>query len=118
MDGEGEKSMRARLGKVLSPGQSCTYEYDYGTTTELRLKVISESEAETKGKAIQVLARNTPPVIPCNVCGKVSTNVCSECIYENKGWLCDECASSHECGEDMLLPVVNSPRVGMCAYSG
>lgn len=25
---------------------------------------------------------------------------------------------THECGEDMLLPVVNSPRVGMCDYTG
>lgn len=113
-----EKSMRVRLEKVLSPGQAGTYEYDYGTTTELRLKVISKDEAETKGEAIQVLARNTPPVILCDICGKVATNVCSQCIFEENGWLCDDCAEDHECGEDMLLPVVNSPRVGMCAYTG
>jgi len=34
------------------------------------------------------------------------------------GWLCDECAPKHKCGEDMLLPVVNSPRVGKCGYTG
>ena len=113
-----EKSMRVRLEKVLSVGQTGTYEYDYGTTTELRLRVISEDEAETKGKAIQVLARNTPPVILCEICGKVATSVCSQCIFEEKGWLCDDCAQDHECGEEMLLPVVNSPRVGMCAYAG
>jgi len=55
-----EKSMRVRLDKVLSPGQSCSYEYDYGTTTELKLKVIADREVEAKGKAIEVLARNTP----------------------------------------------------------
>ena len=66
----GEKSMRVRLEKVLSPGQTCSYEYDYGTMTELKLRVISEYEVETKGKAIQVLARNIPPVILCEVCGK------------------------------------------------
>lgn len=113
-----EKSMRVRLGKVLSPGQTGTYEYDYGTTTELRLRVISADEAETKGKAIQVLARNTPPVILCEKCSKPATSVCSQCIFEGKGWLCEDCAKEHECGEEMLLPVVNSPRVGMCAYSG
>ena len=114
----GEKSMRVRLDKVFSPGQSCSYEYDYGTTTELKLKVIAEQEVEAKGKAIQVLARNTPPVILCEECGKSATNVCSQCIFDGKGWSCDDCAKEHECGEDMLLPVVNSPRVGMCAYSG
>ena len=44
----GDKSMRVRLDKVFSPGQTCSYEYDFGTTTELNLKVISEREAETK----------------------------------------------------------------------
>ena len=50
----GEKSMRARLDKVLSPGQTCSYEYDYGTTTELKLKVITERQVAAKGNAIQV----------------------------------------------------------------
>jgi hypothetical protein len=116
--GMDEKSMRARLDKVFSSGQTCSYEYDYGTTTELRLKVISEREVEAKGKAIQVLARNSPPVISCESCGKSATNVCSQCIFDGQGWLCDDCAEDHECGEEMLLPVVNSPRVGMCAYTG
>ncbi len=114
----GDKSMRVRLDKVLTPGQWFTHEYDFGTTTELSLKVVSEREAEAKGKAIQVLARNEPPAILCGVCGKRATEVCTQCIYDNAGWLCDECAETHECGEEMMLPVVNSPRVGMCGYTG
>jgi hypothetical protein len=39
-------------------------------------------------------------------------------LYPDEGWLCDECAVGHECGEEMLLPVVNSPRVGVCGYVG
>jgi hypothetical protein len=113
-----EKSMRVRLESVLHQGQSCTYEYDYGTTTELRLKVIGARDTETKGQTIRILARNTPPLRVCDVCGQAASDVCSQCIFENKGWLCEEHAESHECGEDMLLPVVNSPRVGMCAYAG
>jgi hypothetical protein len=116
----GDKSMRFRLGKVLSPGMQFTYEYDFGTTTELRLKVIAERAGKTKkgASAVKILARNEPPVIACDVCGKPATNICSECVYDEGGWLCDECAETHECGEDMLLPVVNSPRVGMCGYTG
>jgi|SRR6266571_684675 hypothetical protein len=117
-DTGGDKSMRVHLDKVLSPGQTCYYEYDFGTTTELSLKVVSEREAEAKGKAIQVLARNDPPVILCEVCGKPATRVCAQCIYDDKGWLCDVCVQDHECGEEMTLPVVNSPRVGMCGYTG
>jgi hypothetical protein len=114
----GEKSMRVRLDKVFNPGQTCFYEYDFGTTTELKLKVISERQAASKGNTIQVLARNVPPVILCEECGKPATEVCSQCIFDGSGWLCDDCAEEHECGEEMLLPVVNSPRVGMCAYTG
>jgi len=114
----GDKSMRVRLEKVFSPGRVSTYEYDFGTTTELKLKVISEREAETRGKTVQVLARNNPPEMLCEVCGKPATSVCSQCIFDDRGWVCDTCAENHECGEDMLLPGVNSPRVGMCAYTG
>jgi hypothetical protein len=114
----GDKSMRIQVGKILSPGQQFSYEYDYGTTTELRLKVISEAEEAVKGKSIQVLARNEPPTIVCDACGKPAEYVCSECIYDEGGWLCNDCAETHECGEEMLLPVVNSPRVGMCGFTG
>ncbi|MDD4580331.1 MAG: hypothetical protein PHF80_06615 [Methanothrix sp.] len=43
---------------------------------------------------------------------------CCVCSGESTGRVCDECGKTHECGEDMLLPVVNSPRVGMCDYTG
>ena len=113
-----DKSMRVRLDKVLSPGEACSYEYDFGSTTELKLKVISEREVEGKGQGIEIIARNSLPLISCDVCGKPATNICSQCIYEDKGYLCDTCADDHACGEEMLLPMVNSPRAGVCAYAG
>jgi hypothetical protein len=106
------------LDEVLRPKIKFLHEYDFGTTTELVLRVVAERESEIKKKSIRVLARNDSPSITCDSCGKVATHVCSQCIYEGKGWLCDACAGTHECGEEMLLPVVNSPRVGMCGYSG
>jgi len=114
----GDKSMRVQVGTIVGPGQQFFHEYDFGTTTELRLKVVAEREGEARGKSIQVLARNEAPLISCEVCGKPATEVCAQCIYEGAGWLCDACAGEHECGEEMLLPVVNSPRVGMCGYTG
>ena len=112
-----DKSMDVRLDRVLSPGIRFSHEYDFGTTTELSLRVASEREGEVKGKSISVLARNEPPKILCS-CGALATEVCTQCIYDSEGWLCDKCAETHECGEEMLLPVVNSPRVGECAYAG
>lgn len=55
---------------------------------------------------------------PARCAESLPKQVCSICIYEGKGWVCDECAPEHECEEEMFLPVVNSPRVGMCAYYG
>jgi len=118
MSGYGERSMNVALNKVLSPGMKFYHEYDFGTTTELTLRIMSEWEGEAKDKSIQIMARNDHPSITCESCGKIATQVCAQCIYDDEGWLCDACASKHACGEDMLLPVVNSPRVGMCGYTG
>ncbi len=114
----GGKSMKVALGKVLSPGMKFYHNYDFGTTTELVIKVASKKICEAKGKQISLLARNDIPVIKC-ACGQTATKVCCECMGESdEGWLCNKCAKNHKCGEEMMLPVVNSPRVGMCGYTG
>ncbi len=112
------KMAGVKLSRVAGPGSSFTYEYDFGSTTELNLRVVDERAAAPANKGIELLAVNEQPDIRCEVCVKPATEVYSECIYEGKGWLCDVHAESHECGEEMLLPVVNSPRVGICAYQG
>ena len=114
----GEKSMRAKLGDVLDLGTKFYHEYDFGTTTELTLRVVAERVGQTRGKEIGIMARNDPPAITCDTCEKPAAKICAECVWEDEGWLCDVCAEEHECGEEMLLPVVNSPRVGMCGYTG
>jgi Plasmid pRiA4b ORF-3-like protein len=112
------KNMQVKLEEVLTPGQTGSYEYDFGSTTELLVKVISAHEVDIKGKPIQILARNSLPIEPCDICGKPATTFCTQCIYEDKGCLCDACAKSHECDKEMLLPMVNSPRAGVCGYTG
>jgi len=96
----------------------CLYSYDFGSTTELILKVLSEFRSNVKTGEVEILARNDPPQIRCSHCGNLATRICTESIYEDAGWLCDDCAEDHKCGEDMLLPVVNSPRTGVCGYVG
>ncbi len=114
----GGKDRNIMLSKVLIPGMKFYHQYDFGTTTELILKVVSERESELSGNTIVLCARNEPPLILCESCGKTATQVCSQCIGSGAGWLCDACAEEHECGEEMFLPVVNSPRVGCCGYTG
>jgi len=113
------RSMNVHLYSILKPRLKFHHEYDFGTTTWLTLKVIAEQERPGQSREIHILARNNPPDIPCYKCGKPATQVCAQCIYDGpKAWLCDEHTYRHKCGEDMFLPVVNSPRVGMCGYTG
>jgi hypothetical protein len=118
MDELGEESVDVTLDELLCPGMEFCHEYDFGSTTHLVLKVVSEGECERKDKSIQILARNEPPQIRCVSCDKIATQICTECAFSGEGWLCDKCAAEHECDEDMFLPVVNSPRVGECGYTG
>jgi hypothetical protein len=62
------------------------------------------------------LARNVAPVILCDKCGKPATQVATEYYSDNYAF-CDKCARSSGDSE-MMLPVVNSPRMGVCGYTG
>jgi predicted RNA-binding Zn-ribbon protein involved in translation (DUF1610 family) len=114
---EGE-SMNALIRKVLIPGMEFSHEYDFGTTTRLSLRVAGELHGAARKAKIVLLARNLPVLYECVECGKPAIHVCSQCSWGSDAWFCDPCASEHECGEEMLLPVVNSPRVGLCGYTG
>ena len=89
-----------------------------GTTTELTVKVLAAGTALMKRGEIKLAARNEPPVYQCSVCKEIATQICSQCVFDGNPFVCDDCAEEHECGEEMLLPVVNSPRMGMCGYTG
>jgi hypothetical protein len=113
---EGERSMRAPLERVVDVGAKFFYEYDFGSTTELRLAVVGFWDHDKPKSGVKLLARNEPPQIICVQCKtQAATEICGACI---DAWLCQSCAAEHDCGEDMFLPVVNSPRVGVCGYTG
>lgn len=114
-----ESGMDVPLCRILQPGIVFKYEYDYGTTTELRLKVVGFWDRGTEEDAVDLLARNDAPQVACQQCGKQpATQICTDCQCRDQGWLCDDCADEHECASELLLPVVNSPRVGVCGYCG
>lgn len=72
-----------------------------------------------KKDKITLLGRNNPIEYTCSECGeRVAIVICGECIYDGAGFLCEECGGSHECGTEMLAPVCNSPRCGVCGYEG
>lgn len=115
--------------------QEFTYEYDFGTTTDLTVRVVDTGNWALTGTdrhdvvgdvpridGIHVLARNESPAIGCGECGAPATVVCQECLYEigPDAWLCDDCADAHEadCEYAAFLPRINSPRTGVCGYTG
>ena len=115
--GRPAKSMAsAKVVDVFPTGVKFNYEYDFGTTSELNGKSLGRVELPTSGEKVVLMARNLPPEIPCGKCGKPAVITCAYCNYEPKGWMCKSCSRDHDCGNEAFLPVVNSPRTGMCAY--
>ena len=113
--------MQGRLVSMLTPGVEFDYDYDMGDTTELRIKVLGAYEGLPTAKTpIAILARNHPPEIPCDACERhPAVTICPECNGEGEGWLCQKCATKHSCGDDAgYLPIPNSPRAGVCGYTG
>ena len=65
------------------------------------------------------MARNDAPQAAYAVCGQPATWLCMDCWYESDEapMLCDEHVEEHE-HEEGLMAYANSPRTGMCGYSG
>lgn len=111
-------SMNAKLGGALGVvGERLGYVYDFGSSPELIVSLSGSADGSFRN-AVQLAARNEPPIWPCDRCRQPATMVCAQCVHEDKGFCCADHATSHDCGEDMLLPVVNSPRMGVCGYTG
>jgi hypothetical protein len=115
-----DRSLWVPLEKVLKVGQKFFYDYDFGSTTYLALKVMSEREGALKMEnqpAKLIMARNIAPGFACVVCGKPAKKVVAGYYNVRENAYCTACAKKSEYDE-MMLPIVNSPRVGVCGYTG
>jgi len=116
----GEQSdMSAKLQDILEDGMTFEYDYDMGSTTDLDLEVVDVRETkESLPNGFFLVARNLAPKIVCKKCKVPATQVLAAYV-KNDGAYCDDCAEKlPEEDSDMILPVVNSPRMGVCGYSG
>lgn len=109
-------SVSIEKGLALA-GNRLSYEYDFGSTTELTVSQSGHVDVAL-GKPIRVVARNEPPVWKCDECDAPATDICTQCAYDDRGFCCSKHATKHKCGADVLLPAVNSPRMGVCGYTG
>lgn len=116
-----ERSMDVRVDEIFEPGMEIPYRYDFGSSTDLLIKVLDMREGKPLTQhPIVLMGRNNPFAPACMVCGQPATDLCTECLYEREDGRCELChehALEHE-HDDMIVPFANSPRVGVCGYTG
>ena len=118
----GEIAKKRSADEIFELGVELTHIYDFGTSSETLIKAVGRREGTpTTPHPIALMARNLPPEAQCIECKKPAAWLCMECLIEDEAWgtLCDAHAKTHphdNYGEPM--PLVNSPRLGMCGYDG
>ena len=123
-DGFGSKvaGMTRPVADVFADGSEWVHLYDYGTTSETLVRGVAVREGKPTTKhPVALLVRNVAPEMPCMECEQPATWFCQECqIEEDKqGMLCDKHKAKHPHKDyGGPIPLVNSPRLGMCGYTG
>ena len=107
---EPAESTEHKLKEILESDMLFGYEYDFGSTTELAIKVLNYYNAPKQSKKVVILSRNNPPEFQCSICGEHRASW----IKLEEGEFDEEIDSE----EVWLLPVTNSPRMGVCGYEG
>lgn len=117
-----EIAMSKKAGSVFKPGVELLHVYDFGTSSETKIKVVGARQGKALTKhSIYLMARNEPPEVKCCKCDEPAAWLCMECAYEETGaplLLCEKHIKPHEDDEHFLLPFINSPRTGLCGYDG
>lgn len=118
--GRRELAMTTVVGIAFArAGTKVEYEYDFGSTTALTGELVGKRHGSIGRASVRVLARNDPLAWPCGECKALATVVCPFCVDSDGALFCDLHSAAHEhAGEEAYLPVVNSPRMGVCGYSG
>ena len=137
--GEPAKSMNYRLKDILSEGLVMDYEYDFGSPTELEIKVLHYRQGVWKRDPVTILSRNNPPELLCSHCKENHAQwIDPTRLFEEEAFWCESCRQAHiqakasktaktdgtcddsyeDFDEEYFLPVCNSPRMGVCAYEG
>jgi hypothetical protein len=116
-----EIGMEEIADDFFEKGLVMDYNFDFGSNTSLTITVIEEYPFKADSEIV-LLSRNEQFEIVCRNCGKIhATKLCRN--RWNFNFLCDGCFKKHAkkcdyCYEHDALPVVNSPRVGICGYTG
>ena len=115
--------MNQKVQDVFEPRVKIFHDYDYGDTTKVFLTGLKQYQLKLKENII-LLSRNEPLKIMCATCkNEPAVNLCTTCSCDKYSFFCETCSKEHErvC-EDFTdyscMPIVNSPRMGVCGYTG
>ncbi len=113
---------KRRVDEVFKEGIELTHIYDFGTSSETLIKTVGTRKGKpATARPIALMARNLIPEAQCIECDQPAARLCMECLIEEEVWgaLCSKHAKTHphsDYGDP--IPLVNSPRLGMCGYEG
>ncbi len=115
--------MQRKISEAFPGGEGqLTHIYDFGTSSETLVKCVGTRPGKpTTTRPIALMMRNKMPEAQCIECDQPATHLCMQCMYEDEVWgtLCSKHAKSHPHDDyDEPIPLINSPRLGMCGYDG
>ncbi|HEY8890800.1 MAG TPA: SEC-C metal-binding domain-containing protein [Clostridium sp.] len=107
------ETMDFKLRQVISVGYKFRYDYDFGSTTTLKIEVIDEYFTAENHSQIEILARNEEIQNFCCNCNQKAKYF----DYEEEKYFCEDCIDEDS---DMVgeFEYTNSPRDGVCGYVG
>lgn len=117
----GEIGDDQKAAKILKKGLKLDYVYDMGDSTYLQISVIEEFDCQADERIV-LLSRNEIPLFNCEKCntnpgvailmGEVEFGILCKACFEQ------ELEKDPELDDEGYLPMVNSPRMGVCGYVG
>ena len=115
--------MQKRIDNIFKENMILNYDYDYGSTTKLDIKILKAYKIALI-QPILLLSRNEPLAIMCGICKeKPAVKICSVHMYEEYAFYCKDCQKKHakvcsDFKDYAAMKVINSPRMGVCGYDG
>jgi hypothetical protein len=117
------EGMDIEIEEVLDFGMFFSYMYDYGSTTELELKVMGIYQPLFSKKGIYLIGRNLPREYKCENCDNKAEFQYFNMRHGEQGIVCNSCMEKMESentkDDDIYFSdIINSPRAGVCGYDG
>ncbi|GAB7016321.1 hypothetical protein JCM10550A_16890 [Methanogenium cariaci] len=110
-----DTEMAVPLADLIKTGSLFYYEYDFESTTELKLKVLGVTPVMPPEEQVCLIARNLRPSFTCSLCGeKADFSVTYSGEESPRGYFCMHCIKPVEDG--YIRHIDNSPRNGAWDY--